>query len=245
MSKNLLQLHPATKALILLTVILLSMFSSQLMTQGILIAFTLGLAFLFGKGEEFLSTFFKATGLLVLFILLMQTYIVPNPDKQVYFAFIGFSKTGFDTSINLSLRIMAISSSVIWFFLVTKVKDIVAYLDHLKVPKAVTFVLASTILLVPEMTKLSQQIMDAQKARGIETEGNLLMRSKAFLPMIGPLVLTAIQQTDERVLTMEARGFSAPVTKTSYYLLKHSSIDWILRFACLVVLVLAFTRGGI
>ncbi len=51
------------------------------------------------------------------------------------------------------------------------------------------------------MTKLSKTINEAQRARGIETEGSLLIRARAFLPMLGPLVLTSIQQTEERVLT--------------------------------------------
>lgn len=73
------------------------------------------------------------------------------------------------------------------------------------------------------MSKLSRTISGAQRARGIETEGSVLVRMKAFIPMMGPLVLTSIQQTDERVLTLEARGFSAPIRKTAYYSVKNRS----------------------
>lgn len=93
------------------------------------------------------------------------------------------------------------------------------------------------------MTKLSQTISDAQRARGIETEGSIWVRMKAFIPMMGPLVLTSIQQTDERVLTLEARGFSAPIRKTAYYSVKKTAVDYFLVLLCLLGLIAYFVGG--
>ena len=52
-------------------------------------------------------------------------------------------------------------------------------------------------------------IMDSQKARGIETEGNLIQRVKAYIPVMGPLVLNAISSVEEKSIAMDARAFSA------------------------------------
>ncbi len=52
--------------------------------------------------------------------------------------------------------------------------------------------------------------MESQSARGIETEGNVLVRSKAFLPVLGPVILSSIAATEERTITMETRAFYAP-----------------------------------
>ena len=235
--------YPSTKLVIVLTVILISMFSTSPLVQIILFAAAVVLSLAAGTLGNFCKTFFKSIFVIVVFIFLVQVFIVRNEDSQMIWWFIGYSKLGLATSIGLSSRIIAISSIIIWFFQVTSVKDIVSALEKARIPKKVTFVIAATIQLVPQMTKLSQTISDAQKARGIETEGSVLTRMKAFIPMMGPLVLTSIQQTDERVLTLESRGFSAPVRKTSYYSVQKTGIDRLLVLVCVMILVAYFIGG--
>ena len=57
-------------------------------------------------------------------------------------------------------------------------------------------------------------ITDAQRSRGMETEGNLLTRAKAFLPLISPVVMGALINTRERAVALEVRGFAAKQKKT-------------------------------
>ena len=56
--------------------------------------------------------------------------------------------------------------------------------------------------------------MDAQRARGVETEGNLFIRAKAFIPIIIPLVVNAMLEVGERALTLESKAFSVKCKKT-------------------------------
>lgn len=235
--------YPSTKLMIVLTVIIISMFSTIPTVQYFLFGLALLLSLFSGTFVNFLKTFFKSIFIIVLFIFLVQVFIVQNEDSQKIWWFIGYSQMGMDTSIGLSSRIVAISSIIIWFFQVTSVKDIISSLEKARIPKKATFVIASTIQLVPQMTKLSQTITDAQRARGIETEGSVITRMKAFIPMMGPLVLTSIQQTDERVLTLEARGFSSPVRKTAFYSIKKTMFDYVVVLLCLAILVAYFIGG--
>lgn len=243
MHKRIEKLYPSTKFMIVLTVVIISMFAKLPTTQYVLFVVAIGLSLISGTIKNFFKTFFKSIFVIVVFIFLVQVFIVKYEDSRPIWWFIGFSQLGLATSINLASRIVAISSIIIWFFQVTSVKDIVSALEKARIPKKVTFVIASTIQLVPQMTKLSKTISDAQKARGVETEGSVLTRMKAFIPMMGPLVLTSIQQTDERVLTLEARGFSAPMKKTSFYNVKKTSIDYILSIGCLLLLIAYFIGG--
>lgn len=237
------KLYPSTKLLVVLTAILISMFATNNVYQWTIFLVTIGLCLISGIMVDFIKVFLKSIFLIVVFIFLVQVFIVSNPDSQILWLFIKYSDTGLATSINLSSRIVAISSIVIWFFQVTSVKDIVFAMEKAKLSKKLTFVISSTIQLVPQMSQLSRTITDAQKARGVETTGNLWIRIKAFIPMIGPLILTSIQQTDERVLTLEARGFSSNKSKTSYYIIRKNVMDYILCLVCIVLLVLFF--GGI
>ncbi len=53
-----------------------------------------------------------------------------------------------------------------------------------------------------------------QRARGVETEGNVFVRAKAFVPIIIPLVVNAMLEVGERALTLESKAFSVQCEKT-------------------------------
>lgn len=231
------RLYPSTKFLLVFVMILLSMFTPDYRFQLGLFAVILLLSLLSNTLGQFLKVFSKSIILIVVFIFVIQVFIIKNPDSQPIWGFISFSEMGLATSIDMSSRIVAISSSIIWFFQTTSVKDIIHALELAKVSKKVTFVISSTIQLVPQMSKLSQTISDAQKSRGIETEGSLMIRVKAFIPMMGPLVLSSIQQTEERVLTLESRGFSSTIKKTSIYAIKKSKWDYLIAAGCIVLFI--------
>jgi energy-coupling factor transport system permease protein len=91
--------------------------------------------------------------------------------------------------------------------------------------------------MIDEMGKNSRTIMNAQRARGIETEGNLMVRAKAFVPSLIPLVLTAITGAEERVVTLEARGFSVNARKTSVFKLEKSGAETLVLIVSLLITV--------
>lgn len=60
---------------------------------------------------------------------------------------------------------------------------------------------------------------------------------KAFIPMLGPLVLSSIQQTEERVLALESRAFSAKGKKTSVYVLNKTALDIVLEVLSVILFI--------
>lgn len=221
-------LYPSTKFFFMLAVIVFSAIVPGYMFQYMMLPVILVICMLSGHLKKFLGIFLKSILIIVLFIFVIQTFIVTYGDEVPLFSFLHFSQTGFDTSINMTSKIIAISSIIIWFFQVTSVKDMICALEKAGVPRKIVFVAASTIQLVPQMSMLSKTITDAQKSRGVEMEGNILIRAKAFIPMIGPLVLSSIQQTEERVLALESRAFSFKARKTTIYEIRKAAIDYIL-----------------
>ena len=73
---------------------------------------------------------------------------------------------------------------------------------------------SSVFQIVPQMTGTMNTITDAQRSRGLETEGSLLTRAKAFLPLISPVVMSSLINTRERAVALEVRGFAAKQKKT-------------------------------
>ena len=80
--------------------------------------------------------------------------------------------------------------------------------------------------------------MNAQKARGVETEGNLIVRAKAFFPSLVPLILGAVISSEERVLTLEARGFTMQCEKTHLFNLEKSGIEGTVTVISVLITVL-------
>lgn len=230
------RLYPTTKFMVLLVLAFFSIFTAGYRLQYMILPAMLLVSLCAGTGKQFLRTFFKSIFIIVLFIFLIQVCIVANDDAAAVWSFIHFSRNGLNESLNMTSRIIAISSLIICFFQITSVKDMIYAMEQAGLPKKVTFVIASTIQLIPQMTSLSKTITDAQKSRGIETEGSMLVRARAFIPMLGPLVLSSIQQTEERVLALESRAFSSKVKKTSIYEIHKAKADYLIEGACVLAL---------
>lgn len=231
------KLYPTTKFMITFLVVIISIFTPGYVLQYIMFPVFLIISFMAGTTKQFLNAFFKSIFIIILFIFAMQVFIITNEDQTPIWGFIHFSQAGLATSLSMTSKITAIASAIMTFFETTKVKDITYALEHTGTPRKVTFLISSTIQLIPQMSSLSKTITDAQKSRGIETEGGLMTRIKAFVPMLGPLVLSSIQQTEERVLALESRAFSAKGKKTSIYVLNKTGLDLVLEIASVIFLI--------
>ena len=51
-------------------------------------------------------------------------------------------------------------------------------------------------------------------ARGLDTEGSLRRRIQGIVPIVGPTILGAINEVEERSMALDARGFSRPGRRT-------------------------------
>lgn len=231
------KLYPTTKFMITLLVVIISIFTPEYVLQYALFPVFLIISVMAGTTKQFLNAFLKSIFIIILFIFAMQVFIITNEDQTPIWGFIHFSQAGFATSLSMTSKITAIASAIMTFFETTKVKDITYALEHAGTPRKVTFLISSTIQLIPQMSSLSKTITDAQKSRGIETEGGLMTRIKAFVPMLGPLVLSSIQQTEERVLALESRAFSAKGKKTSIYVLNKTGLDIVLEVLSVLLLI--------
>ena len=89
----------------------------------------------------------------------------------------------------------------------------------------------------PQMTGTMNTISDAQRSRGMETEGSLLTRAKAFLPLISPVVMSALTSTRERAIALEVRGFGGSAKKTYLYSHPYSKADQVLKALSILAVV--------
>lgn len=155
----------------------------------------------------------------VLFVLLTVVIIqgLFNPaNENVLFTMgpVTFYREGLLYALAISLRVINIVGSLLLLVLTTKPSDLVESLVRRGLSPRIGYVLGSVFQIVPQMMTAMRTITDAQRSRGMETEGNLLVRVKAFLPLIVPVVLHALISVKERAMALEVRGFNSTRTKS-------------------------------
>ena len=109
-------------------------------------------------------------------------------------------------ALRIVIRVITIVAAFLLLVLTTKPADLVEELVRRGLSPRLGYVLDSIFQILPQMIKTTRTIMDAQRSRGLETEGNLWVRVKAFLPLIGPVVMSSLIHAKERALALEVRG---------------------------------------
>lgn len=165
---------------------------------------------------------FKSIFSFCLFILVVQSLVIRGEEIlwgfNVYKNFsINIYKLGFQNGLDLCFNIFNIGGILAWFFQATENKELVYALEKKGMSPKASYVLLSTLQMIKVLQHNSKIIMNAQQARGVETEGNILIRARAFLPSMIPLILGSIANTEERVLTLESKGFSVKCQKTHIF----------------------------
>ena len=140
-------------------------------------------------------------------------------------------------------RILLVVSSFTLLSLTTRPDTLMFALTQIGFPASLAYIVAATIQIVPRFRAKASTIIEAQRARGLETEGYMLRRAQALVPLIMPLVLGSLVDIEERAIAIEARAFKAKRKKTSLVELSDSPIQQALRLGLIVVTVLAAGVG--
>jgi energy-coupling factor transport system permease protein len=140
----------------------------------------------------------------------------------------------------LTLRFIVLIESFSIFFLTTSPDTLSLALEQTHVPYEFTFAFTTAVRFVPVLAEEAQTIMDAQKARGLELErGNFLKRVRNYIPILIPLIISAIRRSLELAEAMESRAWGATKKRTNLYVLKMQSEDFALLALTVGILAVA------
>ncbi len=100
-------------------------------------------------------------------------------------------------------------------------------LKKIKVPvHELTLMMSMALRFIPTLIEETDKIMSAQKARGADFEmGNLVQRTKALLPVLVPLFVSAFRRADELAVAMESRCYHGGEGRTRMKQMKFAGID--------------------
>ena len=178
-----------------------------------------------------LRRFVLATIPIVASIMLVNAFLYPGAI-DVLFRVGPFAATGTGVTVALQavLRVVAFALSVAVFSLTTATDDFLADLERRGTGRRLTFVIGSAIRTIPTMGSRAVEIVEAQRARGLDTEGSIRRRLRGIVPLAGPMVFGSLGEVEERTIALEARAFSAPVRRTAMRALPDSSTQRVLRW---------------
>ena len=100
-------------------------------------------------------------------------------------------------------------------------------LKKIKVPvHELTLMMSMALRFIPTLIEETDKIMSAQKARGADFEtGGLVQRTKALLPVLVPLFVSAFRRADELAVAMESRCYHGGEGRTRMKQMKFAGID--------------------
>jgi len=149
------------------------------------------------------------------------------------FSFIGagyiVTPSNLEYAIAMTLRFIVLIESFSVFFLTTSPDHLGLALEQTRIPYEFCFAFTTAVRFVPVLAEEAQTIMDAQKARGLELEsGNFLKRIRNYIPILIPLIVSAIRRSLELAEAMESRAWGATENRTNLYVLKMHRGDLVL-----------------
>ena len=163
-----------------------------------------------------------------------------NQENQKVLFHLGplaFYEEGLLYAARIGLNILNMLLAFATFVLTTKPADLVDDLEQAGFSPRFGYMISSVFQIIPQMMGTMNTIMDAQRSRGMETEGSLFVRAKAFIPLISPVVSSSLINTRERAIALEVRGFDSKNKKT--FLREHKLAGKDKTFMLLMALLIA------
>jgi energy-coupling factor transport system permease protein len=237
------RLNPLTKLTLVLALILAAFFGPGYWLPTLL--FLVVVVPLSAAGRV-LGEFFSATVRLLLpvfsFLFIMQSLFYPG-GRTVLFSLwvLSVKAEGVAFGYLTATRIIVMVTAFLLLLLTTHPSTLMIDLASRGVPGSLTYIITSTLQILPQMRVKAQTIIEAQRSRGLDTEGSFAKRVAALLPLVGPLVFGSLVDVEERAIAIEARAFNAARPKTSLVEIPDTPAERVLRWILLALGLLALT----
>ena len=200
--------NPLSKLIILLLLAFTTLVMQNWMYGLGMCLFYYVFATLCRKLKYYHKLFYKLVIIIGVFIIIVRQLSVKG--STVIFSIFGWEWTleALRNGLNMAFLMLGFSGAILIFYGVTPIRDLMYSLEQRGVSHITSYIMLASFTTITELNLSSKTILDSQKARGIETEGNVFIRIRAFMPIMGPLLLGAISSAEEKSIAMDARAFS-------------------------------------
>ena len=229
------RINPLTKVVVVICAIVVGLMSGLWYLAGF-VALGVIVVALNRRLGSFLKLFLVAMLPMALIIFVLNLVARPGGAVLWHWAFITITQTGFDSAVLFTTRFLVIGVGVMIMVHTTSIRRFSRYLEQRGLSPKATYVMQSTGLMLPQMMGRGAVILDAQRARGIETDSNVFVRAKALLPSAAPLILSTLTGMAERAVSLEARGMTIDGPRTSLLHVDDTPLDKAIRWLAVAAL---------
>lgn len=230
------KVEPLSKVLYIMVALLLPIIWGH---KGVTVGCILGSIILLVIGKVLKKTvpILGCSAFMIITVIVIQgLFRVGNVTPLVKIGTLVFYKEGLYFAFGIGLNVVNLLLAVCVLVLTTKPSDLVEALVRIGLSPKIGYVLSSVFQMIPQMATTMSTITDAQRSRGMETEGNLYKRIKAFFPLIGPVVMNSLIATRERAIALEVRGFNAKTKRSYLNQYQPTQVDKMIRVILLILL---------
>jgi energy-coupling factor transport system permease protein len=232
-------LNPFTKLALTFTLIVIGLFGPGYWTASIVICLVLiPLVILSQLLWEYIAVAIRLILPTAGFMFVMQSIFIPGGTTEVFR--IGPISIELETiyrSFLIAARIFLMVSAFTFLLLTTHPSELMTDLTRRGLPPQFSYVLISTLQIIPQMQAKAQTILSAQRSRGLETRNNIFRRIVSLLPLAGPLVFGSLVEVEERAIAIEARGFTSTRLKTFLKEIPDTKADRTIRWGLAAILI--------
>lgn len=144
-------------------------------------------------------------------------------------------REGVDFALLISFRLTALIVAMTATVLTTHPKKLTDSLMQRGMSHKFAYVFIAALQFVPQMSQRSNQILAAQRARGLDTQANLIRRLRAVVELLSPLLISTLISTQTRALALESRGFTRTGSRTFLYDIPDTRVDRAIRWSTATV----------
>lgn len=169
-------------------------------------------------------------------LILIQGLFFPDNETPWYvvepfpvFGQVVFYEEGLLFALLILFRILVLMLALLSVIVTTHPKRLMISLTEKRMPDKLAYVFLAALQFIPQMRKRAGAIVDAQQARGLDTEANLRRRVRSLLALLGPLLISMLIATETRALALESRGFTRSGERTYLFDVPDTGLDRGLR----------------
>lgn len=166
---------------------------------------------------------------LTLLIPALWLVFQPGPEPPLWsWGPLRLTVSALDRGVAVALRLDALAFLMFLWLFTTSQAELVRGLAALGMPYTWSLTLSLALRYIPTVAGLYQQVVDAQRARGLDLDhGPLRRRLQAYQPILVAVLISALRLSQGLAWSLEARGLGASTTRRSTYRpLRFSARDW-------------------
>ncbi len=202
-------INPIIAFLVLLCLAVIPIWIPGLAAPAAMCAVFVAISLLAGVSRRFVPNYLKLFLAVGLILFALRAAFEPGEHVVLDLGPISPTLEGVELGARFALVVMVLCGALTLYAALIPAKYLMLALEERGLTPRATYVLLASFQAISDLGKNVRVVMDAQKSRGIETDGSIWTRGKAFFPIIAPAFLAAMNQTEERAVALDARAFNA------------------------------------